>query len=149
MRVKSKSSGAVVFLLEEGRPLYLLLRAYNNWDFPKGEIAPSEDPLDAAKREIVEETGLKDLLFFDDYIETPPYGKGKVARFYIAESKFKDVFLPISPELGRPEHHEYKWLTYSEARAILSDRLKAVLDWAHGKICAYMIFRSLGTDFKD
>jgi len=149
MRVKSKSSGAVVFLLEEGRPLYLLLRAYNNWDFPKGEIAPSEDPLDAAKREIAEETGLKDLLFFDDYIETPPYGKGKVARFYIAESKSKDVFLPISPELGRPEHHEYKWLTYSEARAILSDRLKAVLDWAHGKICAYMIFRSLGTDFKD
>ncbi len=149
MRVKSKSSGAVVFLLEEGRPLYLLLRAYNNWDFPKGEIEPSEDPLDAAKREIAEETGLKDLQFFDDYIETPPYGKGKVARFYIAESKSKDVFLPISSELGRPEHHEYRWLSYSEARAILSDRLKAVLDWAHSKICAYIIFRSFGTDFRD
>ena len=54
MRVKSKSSGAVVFLLEEGRPFYLLLRAYINWDFPKGEIEPSEDPLDAAKREIAE-----------------------------------------------------------------------------------------------
>jgi len=135
VKVKSVSSGAVVFFIEDGKPLYLVLRAFRNWDFPKGEIEPTEDPLSAAKREVAEETGLTDLEFFEDYIETPPYGKGKVARFYIAKSKSKEVFLPVSPELGRPEHHEYRWMTYDEARAILNDRLRSVLDWAHRKIC--------------
>lgn len=136
MEVKNKSSGAVVFFIEEGKVLYLILRAYRNWDFPKGKIEQFEDPFDAAKREIAEETGLTEICFYDDFIETPPYGRGKVARFYVAESKTKEVILPVSPELGRPEHHEYRWASYEEARALLSDRLKAVLDWAHKKIRA-------------
>jgi len=134
MKVKSKSSGAVVFFVEGNKILYLLLRAYRNWDFPKGGIEQSEDPLEAAKREVAEETGLTGLRFYDDFIETPPYGRGKVARFYIAESKTKEVTLLVSTELGRPEHHEYRWAPYEEARALLNDRLKAVLDWAHEKI---------------
>lgn len=35
-------------------------------------------------------------------------------------------------ELGRPEHGEYRWLRYGEARALLSARLIAILDWARG-----------------
>lgn len=136
MKVKSKSSGAVVFFVEGNKVLYLLLRAYRNWDFPKGKTEGSESPLEAARREVAEETGLTSLRFYDDFTETPPYGRGKVARFYIAESKTKEVTLPVSPELGRPEHHEYRWLPYEEARALLNDRLKAVLDWAHEKVCA-------------
>ena len=135
MKVKSKSSGAVIFR-EGNKVLYLLLRAYRNWDFPKGGIEQSEDPLEAAKREVAEETGLTGLWFYDDFIETPPYGRGKVARFYIAESKTKEVTLPVSTELGRPEHNEYRWVPYEEARVLLNDRLKDVLDWAHEKIRA-------------
>jgi bis(5'-nucleosidyl)-tetraphosphatase len=136
MKVKSKSSGAVVFFVEGNKVLYLLLRAYRNWDFPKGKTEDSESPLEAAGREVAEETGLTNLRFYDDFTETPPYGSGKVARFYIAESKTKEVTLPVSPELGRPEHHEYRWVPYEEARTLLNDRLKAVLDWAHEKVCA-------------
>ncbi|HXV31167.1 MAG TPA: NUDIX domain-containing protein [Sinorhizobium sp.] len=33
----------------------LILRAYRNWDFPKGVIDPGEEPLAAAKREAAEE----------------------------------------------------------------------------------------------
>ncbi|HOK19881.1 MAG TPA: NUDIX domain-containing protein [Thermosynergistes sp.] len=136
MKVKSKSSGAVVFFVEGNKVLYLLLRAYRNWDFPKGKIEGSENPLEATRREVAEETGLPTLRFCDDFTETPPYGSGKVARFYIAESKTKEVTLQVSPELGRPEHHEYRWVPYEEARTLLNDRLKAVLEWAHEKVRA-------------
>ncbi|MEN2995505.1 MAG: NUDIX domain-containing protein [Acetomicrobium sp.] len=134
MRIKTISAGAVIFYWENDRPVYLLLRAYRNWDFPKGEIKQEEHPMETAKREVAEETGLTDVIFYDDVLETPPYGKGKVAMFYIAEAKTKDVFLPISPDLGRPEHHEWKWLPYDDARALLNERLKAILEWAHQKI---------------
>jgi hypothetical protein len=40
------------------------------------------------------------------------------------------VRLPISPELGRPEHDEWRWLTYDAALALASARLLPVVGWA-------------------
>jgi len=136
MKIKKRSAGAVVFFKEGEKILYLLLRAYKNWDFPKGEIEPGEDELESAKREVAEETELTDLKFYDDFIETPPYSSGKIARFYIAKSPTRKITLPISSELGRPEHHEYRWLSYEEAKSLLNERLKTVLEWADQKIKA-------------
>ena len=109
----------------------LVLRAYKNWDFPKGVVEPDEDPLDAAKREALEETDLSDLhfTFGDTYRETLPYADGKVARYYLAETSDEAVRLPISPALGRPEHHEWRWVSFEEAEALLPPRLALVLDW--------------------
>jgi bis(5'-nucleosidyl)-tetraphosphatase len=110
----------------------LVLRAYKNWDFPKGLVEPDEDPLDAAKRETLEETGLADLRFsFGDACrETLPYAGGKVARYYLAETSDENVRLPISEVLGRPEHHEWRWVSFDEAEDLLPPRLAIVLDWA-------------------
>jgi bis(5'-nucleosidyl)-tetraphosphatase len=110
----------------------LVLRAYKNWDFPKGLVEPDEDPLDAAKRETLEETGLADLRFSfgDTYRETLPYAGGKVARYYLAETSDENVRLPISEVLGRPEHHEWRWVSFDEAEDLLPPRLAIVLDWA-------------------
>jgi len=110
----------------------LVLRAYKNWDFPKGRVEPGEEPLDAAKREAIEETGLTQLEFpFGDiYRETLPYAGGKVARYYLAETSEEIVRLPISHALGRPEHHEYRWVSFDEAEDLLPPRLALVLDWA-------------------
>ncbi|MGH7670849.1 MAG: NUDIX hydrolase [Gemmatimonadaceae bacterium] len=56
------SAGGVVYRLQDGRPLYLLIRdSYNNWGFPKGHIEDGELPPTAAVREVVEETGLDDV----------------------------------------------------------------------------------------
>jgi bis(5'-nucleosidyl)-tetraphosphatase len=41
------------------------------------------------------------------------------------------VVLPVSPELGRPEHHEFRWVSYEEAHRLLSPRVDPILDWAH------------------
>ena len=41
-----------------------------------------------------------------------------------------DIMLPVSPELGRPEHHEYRWISFDEAEDLLPPRLAVVLEWA-------------------
>ena len=102
------SAGVVVVHLAEPGVQYLLLRAYKNWDFPKGLVEPGEQPLDAARREVREETTLENLAFDwgTDYVDTGPYNKGKISRYYLARSEATHVHLPINPELGFPEHQE-------------------------------------------
>lgn len=136
-RATELSAGVVVVRAAAAPPRYLLLRAYRYWDFPKGEVEPGERSLDAARREVREETTLKGLVFRwgYGYRETPVYGRGKIARYYLAEVLTGAVQLPVSPELGRPEHHEFRWLTYRQARPLLVERLQVVLDWAHGIVC--------------
>jgi 8-oxo-dGTP pyrophosphatase MutT (NUDIX family) len=126
------SSGSVIARAFPDQKRYLLLRAFSYWDFPKGMVEKGEDPLQAAIREVQEETGLTDLDFRwgKGYQETPPYGIGKIARYYLAESREGAVYLPVNPELGRPEHEEFRWVTYDEARALLAPRLKSILNWA-------------------
>ena len=110
----------------------LVLRAYKNWDFPKGRVEAGEEPIVAAKREATEETGLTDLRFSfgDAYRETLPYAGGKIARYYLAETPEESVQLAISHELGRPEHHEWRWVSFDEAEDLLPPRLALVLEWA-------------------
>lgn len=112
----------------------LVLRAYRNWDFPKGLVEDDEDMREAAQREVWEETSLSDLRFNwgDAYKETLPYAGGKVARYYIAESLGDAVRLRISDELGRPEHDEFRWVSFDAAEDVLPPRLAIVLDWAKG-----------------
>lgn len=132
-RPRQLSAGVVVVRRFDGTAHYLLLRAYNYWDFPKGTVEKGEDPLEAALREVREETTLTELVFRwgYDYRETPIYGRGKVARYYLAECPRGEVSLPVNPELSRPEHHEYRWLDYSTARSRLVPRLQAILQWAN------------------
>lgn len=114
----------------------LLLRSFRYWDFPKGLVEAGETPLAAAIREVAEETELADLAFpwGESFHETSPYSGGKVARYYVAESAGGEVQLPVSPVLGRPEHDEFRWLRFDEARALLVPRVQAALDWARSVV---------------
>ena len=113
-----------------------MLRSYRDWDFPKGLIEAGEAPLDAALRETREETSLVDLelRWGEAFRETEPYSGGKVARYYVAESPGGAVDLPVSEELGRPEHHEYRWVDGDEARRLVRPRLQDVLAWARATV---------------
>lgn len=132
MKPAPRAAGAVVFRRSERGIRLLLLRAYKNWDFPKGLVEPGENELAACKREVEEETGLRalDYPFGDEHKETLPYSGNKVARYYLAETDADKIELPVSPELGRPEHHEYRWVSFEEAEDLLPPRLAIILDWA-------------------
>lgn len=112
---------------------YLVLRCFRNWDFPKGMKEVDEDPLVATRREFSEETGIKKILISAEelFIETEPYGNGKVARYYLGEvNETEKVQLLPNPLTGILEHHEFRWVSADEARDKLVPRLKRVLDWA-------------------
>jgi len=133
MRRGRFSAGAVILRHAPGGWRYLLLRVFRTWDFPKGGVEAGESAMQAAVREVEEETALTGLEFRwgDAHRDTEPYSGGKIARYYAAVSQSGDVSLPINPELGRPEHHEFRWVSYAEARRLLPERLQPVLEWVH------------------
>jgi bis(5'-nucleosidyl)-tetraphosphatase len=132
----ARAAGVVVVRPTAAGWRYLLLRVYRNWDFPKGLVEAGEAPIAAALREVREETTLDGLAlrWGEAFAETAPYARGKVARYYVAASAEGDVRLPISPELGRPEHHEFRWVTAGEAQALLPPRLHPILAWARALV---------------
>jgi 8-oxo-dGTP pyrophosphatase MutT (NUDIX family) len=136
MKPPVRAAGCVVFRRTPRGPRYLVLRAFRNWDFPKGLVDTGEDQLACARREVEEETGLTalDYPFGDEYRETVPYSGNKVARYYLAETEEVEIVLPVSPELGHPEHHEYRWVSHDEAEELLPPRLAPVLEWAQRTI---------------
>lgn len=131
-RPRRFSAGAVIVRTFGDGWRYLILRSYRNWDFPKGTVEPGEAPLAAARREVAEESALTELEFRwgEIWCETAPYAGGKVARYYLAAAPTGEVDLPVNQELGRPEHHEFRWVTLVAARRRLPPRLQGVLAWA-------------------
>jgi hypothetical protein len=71
-----------------------------------------------------------------DYMDTGPYNKGKISRYYLARTNDTHVHLPINPELGFPEHQEARWVGFETALNMVSPRLKPVIHWASDIIAA-------------
>lgn len=117
--------------LEE--PHVLVVRAYANWDFPKGHVEEGETLMEAAARETMEETT---LAWGTDYmmmgLEAPSvtYGSGKrqkTATYFLADrTSDKDPFLPYSEEIGKPENDEWRWVSASTLPELLPQRLQPV-----------------------
>ncbi len=130
--MRERSAGVVPLRRDPDGWRVLVLRIYRTWDFPKGKLEPGEDLVAAALREAREEAALDDLTFpwGPEGVDTAPYARGKVATYFLARTARPDVVLPVNPALGRPEHHEGRWLTFEEARRVLPPRLQPVLDWA-------------------
>lgn len=131
------SAGIIMVRKEEAEWKYLLLRAYRNWDFPKGIVESGETPLETAIREMKEETGISEHNFRwgEVYQETLPYNRGtKVARYYIAATSESEVRFSINPEIGKPEHHEYRWVSYDESIKLSPERLVPIIKWAQDVI---------------
>jgi 8-oxo-dGTP pyrophosphatase MutT (NUDIX family) len=138
---KERSAGIIIFKKENGEIYYLLLRAKfksEYWEFPKGLIEEKdENPLEAAKREVWEETGIRDVRFIKNFIEKIDYfyrrnGEliNKEVTFFLAECLNQHVNIS-------DEHLEYKWVRYDEARKMLRDKLKEILDKANSAIKRY------------
>ena len=128
---EERSAGGVVYRMDGGRALYLLIRdSYKNWGFPKGHLEVDEPPELAALREVQEETWLDDLALRGK--STPSTGISlsaaavhKICHFYLMESPSANT----SPQreeasrrgLGRRSRRAAMHLV-SNARAVLGAR---------------------------
>lgn len=128
---KRLSAGVIVVRQTDTGLMFLLLRAFKHWDFPKGMVESGEEPLAGARREVQEEAGITELEFRwgEQYYETPPYNRGKVARYYVAHTTETRVQLLPNPETGRTEHAEYRWVSFEQAWNLASPRVQKALAW--------------------
>jgi len=112
---QEKSAGAIVYRKEK-EPMFLLLHyEMGHWDFPKGKIEANEKGLETVKREIQEETGIKDIKILKDFKEKIHYyykfeGEliTKTVVFYLAKTDTENVKLSF-------EHIGFIWLPYEKA----------------------------------
>ena len=82
-----KLSGDVeVFLVHPGGPFWQN-KDLGAWSIPKGEFAAGDDPLEAARREFHEETG---LIATDPFVPLRPVKQrgGKIVHAWLSESDF-------------------------------------------------------------
>jgi 8-oxo-dGTP pyrophosphatase MutT (NUDIX family) len=126
------SNGVVLARMTDDGWMTLMLRAYHHWDFPKGIQEAGEEPLQTALRELGEETGIDDVEFVwgEQSMSTGPYSRGKTACYFIAKTLQEDVVMGISPETGKPEHHEWRWVSFDEAYDLSTPRVRQVVQWA-------------------
>lgn len=89
------SAGGVVFRCRSNGPEYLLiLDRYGNWGFPKGHVESGEQPAQAARREIREETGLEHLILRGELDTIDWFFQDQGRRIH----KFCHLFLFESPD---------------------------------------------------
>lgn len=145
--MKKQSAGILLYRLHNNTPEVLLVhpggplwakKDEGAWTIPKGEFGGDENPLEAAKREFREETGM-DLS--GDFIELAPVrlksGKmiyawalqGNLDASKIVSNSFEMEWPPKSgskqlfPEIDRAE-----WFRLEEARKKINPRQAAFID---------------------
>lgn len=117
-----------VLLVHPGGPFWSK-KDLGAWSIPKGEFAGDEDPLDAAKREMEEETGVK---VSGEFIELTPL-KQKSGKTVYAWALQKD----IDPEQIKSNDFEMEWPPKSRSKKSFPEIDKAAwfkLDEAADKI---------------
>lgn len=133
--MKERSAGAVVFAHATEAPEYLLLRyGGGNWGFPKGHVEAGETDVQAAQREVAEETGipLDQQVLLDGFADDTDYrfrrGSTLVEKdviFFLIESRQREVKISH-------EHSGYAWLPYAQALQRISfEGPKRILQAAH------------------
>jgi len=114
------SGGIVIKRRASGLDILLIKDPYGRWTWPKGKIEGRESPLEAARREIGEETGLFDI--------RPQARAGRTNYFYKRDNKliYKTVHIYVFESSGaealsiqKAEIADGRWFSPREALSVL------------------------------
>jgi len=116
MARQERSAGFLIFHRSGSDVRFLLLNYGRHWDFAKGHVDRGESDLEAAVRELHEETGIRDIKLIADFHQEIVYffrsAKHGLIRktvvFFLAEVSRTEVILS-------EEHVGYDFLTYEAA----------------------------------
>ena len=141
--LKEFSFGSILYRIYGNEPLFLLVRSKRNgnWGFPKGHIEKGETEIEVAKREVLEETGIKNVEFDGSFRQEDVY----IIDGTLAETKGEKAekhsvyFLAKAPEEPSQntdeEISQTGWFNLEDALNILSfDNQKETLKLAYNKI---------------
>ncbi len=132
--LKEHSAGIVLYRSEDNSSNMILLLHYGNghWDFPKGNIEVNETQIQAAVRELEEETGINRFRLVPGFKETLVYNYKKKSEQVAKTVTFYLGITTISKVVISSEHIGYVWLTYQESVKILTyDNAKKLLTQAN------------------
>ena len=114
IRDKIRAGGFFLFLKEQKSLEFLLLKHPYRWDLPKGHCESGETFLDAAIRELKEETGIQknqiaidpifqfEICYPVTYTDPSPATYHKQVVYFLA-------FLSTKPKLKLTEHDSFRW----------------------------------------
>lgn len=130
--IKQQSAGIITFIENEYEILYLVLHYLSgHWDFPKGKLEPNETLVQAAVRELQEETGLAATMLpgFQESLHYMFKERGKLIEktvtFFVGKTDTQAIRLSY-------EHNGYLWLPYEQAHAKLTYKnAQEILKQAH------------------
>jgi 8-oxo-dGTP pyrophosphatase MutT (NUDIX family) len=117
MAEREFSSGGIVMKLRNSKIRVLLIKdPYGRWTWPKGKIDKGESSFGAAKREVREETGLKNIQIINRVGQTNYFYKRKEKLIY------KTVYLYLFKFVGKEalsiqkaEIDDGRWFSKEEA----------------------------------
>lgn len=117
------AAGGVV-LNAKGEVLVVSQRG-DSWSLPKGHVDPGEEMLEAARREIKEESGISDLVLVKELgtYERYKIGKGGTGEDTSELKRITIYLFATTEETLKPEdphNPEAKWVKKEEAAALLT-----------------------------
>jgi len=120
--LKENSAGIVLYRSHNNSTNVILLLHYGNghWDFPKGNIEANETQIQAAVRELGEETGIDKFRFVPGFKETLSYTYKKKSQIVSKSVTFFLGTTTISNVVLSNEHIGYLWSTYQESINMLT-----------------------------
>lgn len=119
MKKYEKSVGAIVYYKTEDQKYFFLVQQHindNHWAFAKGHVEENETETETASREILEETGIKEIALDTHFRETTVYSPKKDIEkevvYFIAETTKRAADSAINQAI---EIQEIEFLSGAEA----------------------------------
>ncbi|MGD0664742.1 MAG: NUDIX domain-containing protein [Rhabdochlamydiaceae bacterium] len=117
MNVQEASFGIIPLMQMDGiwKVLLILHKGGRHWAFPKGRSNPGETPLESAKRELKEETGLEVEKLLQDEPLSERYEFRRKSEIVVKTVQYFPALVYGEVRLQPEEIQDAKWVPLKEA----------------------------------